>query len=255
MKTEKIYDENGKSFFRVFSSDKIEKVNPVEYYKTFEIERRAITLRDILATKEPYLTSLLDDNFFMKNAEETLLGFFEKFEKTEVNPNILKVLETSRKKDQESLLKGVSLDPDQLMSLIFQSYNKFGYLYSKYRFENIPVKFEGRKLPKIFRLKENGDIEKVGDTDLSDGELKNIIDQRSAVISHFFEREEIWHCFFLTYNSIGGKENHKGGQPHFHYISSGFNISKEEFVESMRTGRYRSTSIHIDLLDYGIQPK
>lgn len=255
MKTEKIYDENGKSFFRIFSSDEVEKVNPVEYYKTFETKKRAISLRDILAAKYPYLTSSLDDKFFMKNAEETLVGFFEKFEKTEVHANIIKVLETSRKKDQEALLKGMSLDPDQLMSLIFQSYNKFGYLYSRYRFENLPTKFEGRKLPKVFRLKEDGSIERIGETDLSDGELKNIMDQRSVVVSHFFEKDDVWHCFFLTYNSIGGKENYNEGQPHFHYISSGFNISKQEFVDSMKTGKYRSTSIHIDLLDYGVQPK
>ena len=54
---------------------------------------------------------------------------------------------------------------------------------------------------------------------------------------------------------MGGKENWKDGQPHFHYISSGFGISKNDFIESMRTGNYKSTSIHIDLLEYGEQPK
>ena len=54
---------------------------------------------------------------------------------------------------------------------------------------------------------------------------------------------------------MGGKENWKNGQPHFHYISSGFGIFKDDFIESMRTGNYKSTSIHIDLLEYGEQPK
>lgn len=58
---------------------------------------------------------------------------------------------------------------------------------------------------------------------------------------------------FVTYNSIGGKENWKEGQAHFHYISSAFGISKEEFIESMRSGKYKSTSVHIDLLEYGKQ--
>jgi hypothetical protein len=255
METDKVFDENGNGFTRVFASDKVEKVNPIDYYKTYEIEKRSIVFRDLLHAKNPFLTSLLEDKFFIKNAEEALVGFFEKFESTEVHANFLKLLETPRKKEQVSLLKGLTLNPDQLMSLIFKSYEQFGYLYSKYRFENLPNGLEGKKLPKMFRLKQDGTVEKVGETDLTDGELKNVIEQRTVIVSHFFERDDVWHCFFLTYNSISGKENHKDGQPHFHYISSGFNISKDEFIDSMRTGKYKSTSIHIDLLDYGNQPK
>jgi hypothetical protein len=147
----------------------------------------------------------------------------------------------------------MTLNPDELMSLIFKSYNDFGYLYSKYLFENLPGGLEGKKLPKLFHIREDGTIEKVGETDLTDGELKNVIEHRKVIVSHFFEKDDFWHCFFLTYNSIGGKENWKNGQAHFHYISSSFEISKADFIESMRTGKYKSTSIHIDLLDYGNQ--
>lgn len=254
METEKIYDQNGKSFTRVFSSDMVEKVNPIEYYKTYEVEKRSIVLRDLLQTKDAYLTSLLDDDFFVREAKKTLIGFFEKFEKTEVDNNLIELLKTERKKDQVKLLRGVKIDPDQLMSLIFKSYQEFGYLYSKYHIENLPNGLEGKKLPKMFRLQEDGTIDKAGETDLTDGELKNIIEQRKVIVSHFFENDSIWHCLFLTYKSIGGKENWKEGQPHFHYISSSFGISKEDFIESMRTGRYKSTSVHIDLEEYGNQP-
>ncbi len=82
MNTEKIFYENGLGFTRVFSMDKVEKVNPIEYYKSYELEKRAISLRDLLNAKNSFLTSLLDDNFFIKKAEETLVGFFEKFEQT-----------------------------------------------------------------------------------------------------------------------------------------------------------------------------
>lgn len=253
MGSEKIFDENGRGFIRIFSTDKVEKVNPIEYYKTYELEKRAVSLRDLLSAKNPFLASQLDDKFFIKNAEETLVGFFEEFEKTEVNGNFLRLLETTRKKDQVSLLKGLSLNPNQLMSLIFKSYSDYGFLYSKYLFENQPKGFEGRKLPKLIHLKEDGTIEKVGETDLTDGELKNIIEHRKVIVSHFFEKDDLWHCFFLTYSSIGGKENWKDGQAHFHYISSAFGITKHDFVESMKTGNYKSTSIHIDLLEYGKQ--
>ena len=253
MNTEKIFDENGQGFTRIFSTDKVEKVNPVEYYKSFELEKRAISLRDLLNVKNPFFTSLLDDKFFFKKAEETLVGFFEKFEQTKVHGNFIELLKTTRKKDQISLLKEMSLNTDELMSLIFIAHNEFGYLYSKYLFENLPAGLEGKKLPKLFHIKEDGTIEKVGETDLTDGELKNVIEHRKVIVSHFFEQDDFWHCFFLTYNSIGGKENWKNGQAHFHYISSSFGISKADFVESMRNGKYKSTSIHIDLIGYGNQ--
>jgi late competence protein required for DNA uptake (superfamily II DNA/RNA helicase) len=56
MNTKKIFDENGQGFTRIFASDKVEKVNPVEYYKTYELEKRAISTRDLLNAKN--ITSL-----------------------------------------------------------------------------------------------------------------------------------------------------------------------------------------------------
>lgn len=253
MDVKKIFEENGQGFTRVFLSDKVENVNPVEYYKKYELEKRAIVLRDLINAKAPGLTSRLDKSFFLKKAEETLEGFFENFENTVIHENFHKLLETTRKKDQINLLKGLTINPDQLMSLIFKSHLDFGYSYSKYRFENLPNGYEGKKLPELIQLKEDGSIKKIGNSDLTDGELKNIIEHRKVIIAHFFEKQETWHCFFTTNNSIGGKENWKNGQAHFHYISSAFGISKAEFIESMRTGKYKSTSIHIDLKDYGNQ--
>jgi hypothetical protein len=250
MHTEKIFDENGEGFTRVFSSDKVEKVNPIEFYKSAELEKRAV---DLLSGKDPFLASMVSTDFYLKNAKIGLDEFFEAFEKTEVDVKLLELLKTGRKKDQISLLKGIKFNPDQLMSLIFKSYSDFGLLYSKYLFKNLPAGLEGKKLPKMFRMEEDGTIKKVGETDLSDGELKNVIEHRKVIVSHFFESDELWHCFFITYNSIGGKENWKEGQAHFHYISSAFGITKEAFIESMRSGKYKSTPVHIDLLDYGKQ--
>lgn len=73
-----------------------------------------------------------------------------------------------------------------------------------------------------------------------------MITELKVVVAHFFDRGNDWHCLFITYNSIGGKENHNNGQPH--YFSSAFGITREEFIESMKTRTYKSTSVHIDLL-------
>ena len=253
MSTQKIYDESGQGFTRIHTTKEVIDVNPIEFYKNYELNKRAISLRDILSAKNPFITSLLDDSFFIKKANEMLVGFFENFENTEVPENLLKVLETERKKDQVRLLRGIEFNPTQLMSLIFKSYSDYGYLYSKYVFENLPDGFENKKLPKLFHLKEDKSIVKIGETDLTDRQLKHIIENRKVIVSHFFSKDDIWHCLFLTYKSIAGKESWKNGQAHHHYISSSFGISKEDFIESMKSGKYKSTSVHIDLLDYGNQ--
>jgi len=244
-----IPDKDGNGFYRVFCDENVEKVNPVEFYKLYELQKRAIIYRDLLIMKTPFAARLSDD-FFIRFAKEELSkeNFWEIKEQIEIHDNFLKLLETTRKKDQESLLRGMSINPDQLISLIFKSYNIYGYLYSRYRFENFPKGFESNIIPKIANIEEDGAIKIIGETDLSEGQVKNILEQRKVIISHFFDKDNEWHCFFTTYNSIGGKENWKDGQPHFHYISSAFGITRDKFIESMESGQYKSTSIHIDLL-------
>ncbi|MCG6189123.1 hypothetical protein [Maribellus maritimus] len=255
MSTKKIHSEDGKSAYRIFSDDKVEKVNPIEYYKSYEIKKRATVFRDLLKSTHPSLASTLNNSFFEKRAEDSLIGFFEQKEQTDIHNNFLTLLQTSRKKEQEKLLKGMSLNPDQLYSLIIKSHKDHNYLYSRYLFENLPKGTKEEDLPEVILIEYDNTVKKIGSTGLSDGELKNLIEHRKVIVSHFFEKDDVWHCFFLTYNSIAGKENHNQGQPHFHYISSAFGIQKDDFIESMRTGKYKSTSIHIDLLDYGNQPK
>jgi len=39
MRTEKLFDENGNGFARIFSYNKVEKVTPIDYYQFCEIEK------------------------------------------------------------------------------------------------------------------------------------------------------------------------------------------------------------------------
>lgn len=253
--SKKITNEDGNGFYRIFWDDNVEKVNPIEYYKQYELQKRAISYRDILEIKDPILTAKLSDDSFIRFAKEKLNEekFWEIKEETEVPENFLKLFETTRKKDQESLLKGLSINPNQLIALIFKSYKDYGYLYSRYRFENLPKGLENKEKPEVADISEDGIIKTIGKTDLTKGQVKNMIEQRKVIIAHFFDKGDDWHCLFTTYNSIEGKENWKDGQPHFHYISSAFGITRDKFIESMNSGQYKSTSIHIDLLEYGNQ--
>lgn len=255
-KTTKISDENGNGFYRIFWDDKVERVNPVEYYKNYELKKRAITYHDLLQMKDPFLSQKIAFGFYVRFAKEQIAKerFWETKEQTEIPENFLTLLETPRKKDQISLLKGLSINPDQLIALIFKSFNEHGYLYSKYRFEKLPKDLMDKRKPIIANISKEDAIKIIGDTDLTDGQIKKMINERKVIIAHFLDRGSEWHCFFITYNSIGGKENHKDGQPHFHYISSAFGITRDDFIKSIENGDYKSTSVHIDLLGYGNQP-
>ena len=49
---------------------------------------------------------------------------------------------------------------------------------------------------------------------LSNGQLKQAIEQR-IVIAKFLDKDEKWHCLFVTHDSLRGEENRKNGQASF----------------------------------------
>jgi hypothetical protein len=107
-----------------------------------------------------------------------------------------------------------------------------------------------------YMREKDGSITKFGNTELTDGQLKMALEQRSVKIAKFIEKDEEWHCFFITYDSIGGKENWQNGQPHFHYISNLFGIKKEDVITQIKSKKYKLGNLpHITLEDYGTQPQ
>lgn len=250
MKSIKIYNNDDKYFIRIFSPQDVINVNPIEYFRNHEIEKRKILYRDILESKIPGSSQILSEDFFYREALNGIDEFLEQFNDLTIHENFIKLLKTARKKDQIVLLKGLTLNPSQLHTLFIESFKQEGYLLTRIFSEILPSTYDNKKLPKFFELNEDGSVYKIGDTDLSDGELKNIITQRKVIISNFLTKGNTWHCFFSTMKGISGEENYKGGQAHFHYISSAFGISKEEFIQSIKTGKYKSSNIHIDLFGY-----
>ncbi|MEQ9425701.1 MAG: hypothetical protein RJQ09_14855 [Cyclobacteriaceae bacterium] len=111
----RIYDEEGKGFYTIFSAEKVERVNPIKYYKSHELAKRTIKLKDLMILKFPEFATSLSDKFFVEQALKTLEGFFENMEKAEVDPKMLELFVTDKKKDQIKLLKETSINPDQLI--------------------------------------------------------------------------------------------------------------------------------------------
>ena len=152
-----------------------------------------------------------------------------------------------KKKKQEELLKKFKFSMDSLQALFYKAYEEYGFLYSFYRFERKPRNFENRVHPELAYLQEDGSILKSGNTDLSDGELKSIIQQRNVVIAKFLDNGNLWHCFLHTQRGLMGEET--GNTPHIHYISSAFgkNITRQKVLKQLQKGKYELPSmLHIN---------
>jgi hypothetical protein len=144
------------------------------------------------------------------------------------------------------------LTPEQLMNFILLASRDFGFYFSQYSAEHHHKGMESEILPKFLHM-EKGRVSKIGETTLTNGQLKNLVEHRMVTISKFLDNGSHWHCFYITYKSIKGGESWKGGQAHYHYISDKFGIPRDELVKRLISNNIPSSEVHIDLLGYGNQ--
>lgn len=154
-----------------------------------------------------------------------------------------------KKKQQISLLRGVEISPTQL-GATFLFAESSGYSFSNLRFEGEPKQYSPEELPSFIYINGDG-IEHMGETELSDGQLKNIVENSNFIVARILDDGENWHCFFQTRRGVLGNEpGEYGGVPHLHYISNAFGCSLGDLKKAIKNGTYPSTKIHIPLVDY-----
>lgn len=235
-----------------FGGEDFENVNPAQHFYESCLVSRMMMLEpdETSGRKEP-----------TKKGAETLVKvaesckqFIDKFRKVQIPSELTKLLETTKKREQKKLLNGLRMNPDILMSFLLMAGDK-GFKLSQYQSEHQTKAVDLKKMPMAYRKKADGTIEKFGKTELTDGQLKQALEQRSVKVAKILEKDNEWHCFFLTFNSIGGKENWQNGQPHLHYISDLFGIEKKDVIEQIKSKKYNLGNLpHIALDDYGKQP-
>lgn len=248
MKAHKIPDEKN-GVYTVFEAKNIEFCDPIKYFTECFILHRVSIERDLLRIKVPFSIEEIDEFLYKRNIKEWDVEY-QKIVATEIPPNFILLLKSKSKKEQIKLLKGQSLNPDQLIAFIFKAWTDFEFSFSTYSAEHYHSGLDKADLPRLVHVKDNS-VEKVGNTSLTDGQLKQVVAQRKVIVSKFFDNGNNWHCFFLTFNSLRGEETCKDGQPHFHYISDKFGIKREIVVNQLKSKYYNlGTLPHIDLLDY-----
>ncbi len=252
IQTQIINKETGEKLI-VFSHGDIIDVDPIKHYKNSHIVKNMI----ISGVPNEELIGKDDVSDFGKKkfieANEMWYEFYNKIIKTEIPHNLLDLLLAKKKNEQKCLLKRVPLTADIILAFILKAYKDYGFLFSEYRSETFPKSIDSTQMPFAYSF-ENGKVNKYGETSLSDGKLKQAIKQRKVIVAKFLDDGTNWHCFIVTYKSLRGEETWKNGQPHYHYVSNKFNLTKEEVIQQIKSGEYPDTSVHIELLDYGAQP-
>lgn len=150
-----------------------------------------------------------------------------------------------KKKEQVSLLKGVEISEEQL-GAIFLFADEVGYLFSNMRFAGEPKKYSSLDVPSFIHLLDDGSVMHSGNTTLTDGQLKEIVEQSQYLVARVLSKGDNWHCFLQTRHGIMGQEpGQMGSVPHIHYISSSFGISLDDLKSAIQSGSYPKTPVHI----------
>ena len=147
-------------------------------------------------------------------------------------------------KDQERLLKGMVLTPVDIL-WINKCAQDLGYLLDVHQEERYPVKFDQKQMHIVINQTSDR-IESIGKTDMSEGEMRALLEQRKVVHARIYHRDSSWHCFYFTYKGLAGLEGGMyGSQPHYHYLSDKSGITLETLVDAIKKCEMPSSKVHI----------
>ena len=171
----------------------------------------------------------------------------EKLTNSTPNPAIHQLITDDKlsNKDQNKLLKNVTLTPIDIMWLNKEAQD-LGYLMDIYHEEKYPEKFNEKKHPMLFQKKKDGSIEKMGTTDMTEGEMRAMLEQRKVVQARIYHKGSTWHCFYFTYKGLAGEESGiMGSKPHYHYLSDKSGIKRDNLVNRIKDCDMPSSKVHI----------
>ena len=227
----------------LFEQNDFYNKNPITFYKELCIKSSKLIDKKIINS---YGIINIDKSLLNKNAFNRCNKKINQIKKTKFSKKLINLLNSDSKREQIKLLKGLHLNPTQFLSFIFYAFENYNYRLSQYRYEHHHKGLDITKLPNIIHLKKNN-INIVGKTELTNGQLKQVVNHRKVVVAKFLENKHSWHCFFLTYKSMKGEEKHNNGQPHLHYISDKWNINRKEVLKQLSSEKYGLPSLpHID---------
>lgn len=218
---------------------------PFDYFRLCHAKMVANMFAKVLKLKSPIP---IPDYMVNKYAlEETDKMIAEQFEKSKPNETLTKVLSdgTLTKKQQMDMLQGLTISASDLLWFNKEA-QEMGYLLNVYHVERYPDKFDEKKKPACFHANEDKSVTKIGNTEMTDGELRAVIEQRKVVQARLYYNGEHWHCFFFTFKGLSGLEHGEyGSKPHYHYWSDKCGMSLDKFIDCINSCKMPASEVHI----------
>ena len=256
MRYSKIYNKKtGQSLIMVEDAD-FEFVNPITHFRdSYFCSRmigKGISIEELKGQIEPTSEGRKASKEILSEWDKQL----EKFKTIEIPDNLLALLSATKKNEQTNLLKGIAINPDILIAFIIKAHEMHGYTLSQYTSEHTPKDVDKSKLPRAIRLDNKGSVEAFGSTELTQGQLKHVVQHNKRTVAKFLDKGDLWHCLFINYHSLRGQEKWLGKyQPHYHYISNSFGIDRDKVIQELKSEQYNLGNLpHIKFENYGNQP-
>ncbi len=218
---------------------------PFDYFRLGHAFHSAKLFQDILKVKCPIpIPDDLVKKFILQQTDEMIA---EKLANSKPHPAIHQLLsnESLSHKEQDKLLKGATLTPIDILWLNKESQDA-GYLMDIYHEEKYPKKFNEKKHPVLFHQQKDGTIEKMGTTDMTEGEMRALLEQRKVVQARVFHKGLLWHCFYFTYKGLAGDESGvMGSRPHYHYLSDKSGLTWDDLIRRIKECNMPSSNVHV----------
>lgn len=218
---------------------------PFDYYVYTHAMARESMYAAILNGKG--YPELADETIVKKIALKHAEDFFEDMlHKTLPDFRIQKILAHTEwsKKQQVDLWNGFELRTRDLLWFNWLA-QKVGYLLDVRVIETHPKIFNQKQMPMVFRETEDGSIDKIDDTNMKDGEMRALLQQRKVQNVRIYHKGDVWHCFYGTLRGLNGQEQGAvGSRPHFHYISDKWGIKMDDLLQRIQANDMPS-SIHV----------
>lgn len=179
--------------------------------------------------------------------QETDKMITQNLSKSVPHPVIHKILtdNTLSHREQVRLLKGVKLTPLDILWLNKEAQD-MGYLLNIYHEEKYPEKFNEKIRPLLFYQENDTNIEKIGSTNMTDGELRALLKERKVIQARIYHKGNTWHCFYFTFKGLAGEESGlMGSKPHYHYLSDKSGIVWDVLLQKIKDCNMPSSKVHI----------
>lgn len=218
-----------------FEDGDFEMKNPIKQYGEETIVKqmilKGVSTKELNGEKE---YSEKSEELF-KNAFDFWIELKKGFQEIKIPENLIQLLKTDNKKEQQRLLKGLLLTPEILTSFFFTAYHEFGFTLSQYTSRVSPKSLDTIKKPLLYSIAENAKAEIFEKNSSNNAQWKEAIESSEVKIARIIDNGATWHCFFARFKNFKAEETWSGKKEiYFHHISNAFGIERAEIIDTFQ---------------------